>query len=197
VRTPAHDGNGHAACRTCRQLGDALIELIAEHGYSAITAARVCARAGMSPDALTGHAGDLDGLLVTAFQQGVDDLYGRAEDAFASPGPWDRRFRRAVEAIVLLLADRPGLGRLCFVDAVERGGPEIWRRRDRAFRRFVELVAKSDEDDGRPRLRFELLVGALHTTLRERVLQPGAWRDLPALCDELAALAPVFEPVAA
>jgi AcrR family transcriptional regulator len=186
-------------CPTCTRLSDALTELVEEDGdgYGAVSAERLCERAGASAEELEEHLGGLDGCLVEAYQRGFDALYDRAAAAFALGGSWEQRLHRALAAAVRCIAERPGIGRLVYVDAVECGGPEVWRRRELGRQRFVELVAGDRASEGPPPLRFELLVGAVHMAIRERVLDGEGFDDLPALAAELAGIGPVFEPVAA
>jgi AcrR family transcriptional regulator len=177
-------------CVVCERVSDALIE------NAALNEAEICRRAGISREALVEHLGGIEGCLAVAFERGVNILYERAAAAFQAPGAWETRLRAALLAVVSQIAERPGLGRLCYVDGVELGGPEVWRRRERARQRFVQLLAH-DQDRERPPLRFELVVGAVNVAMRRHVIEQETWQDAPAIAERIAEQALIFEPVAA
>jgi AcrR family transcriptional regulator len=192
-----HRAGDDPRCPVCEQLTCALVELTAAEGFEAASAEALCARAGVSHEQFVAHVGSVQGCLVEAFQRGMDRLYARAETAFGDAPSWEAAFRDAIRALVGELAATPGLGRVLYVEAVERGGPEVWLRRDRVRQRFVELLAQEDDGQRLPPLRFELLVGALHMAIRQRVIDEHGWEDVERLADELSEVGPVFEPIAA
>jgi AcrR family transcriptional regulator len=184
-------------CTVCEELSRSLAELVAEDGFDAVSAEALCAQAGVSHEQFAAHVGSVHGCLLEAFQRGIDRLYALAEQAFGRGGRWETAFERAIAAVVSEIAAQPGLGRLLYVEAVERGGPEVWRRRDRVRQRFIDLLSREDDTDDLPLLRFELLVGALDNSIRERVIEDRGWDDPSRLAAELAEVGPVFEPIAA
>jgi AcrR family transcriptional regulator len=184
------------ACEACGRLGDALTAVIGEGLYLATSERELCERAGVPAEDFGAHARSMEACMVSAFERGMDRLYACAAAAFARPGAWEARLRDAMRAVVEELSSQPGLARLCYVDALELGGIEVWRRRERARERFVALLSR--EDDGAlPSLRFELIVGALHMALRRHAIEQGDWSDVAGLADALVEQALVFEPLAA
>jgi AcrR family transcriptional regulator len=192
-----HGIGAEAGCAVCEELSRALAELVAEDGFEAASEEALCARARVSQEQFAAHVGSVHGCLVEAFQGGADLLYDRAAKAFGRDGRWETAFQRAIAAVASEIAARPGLGQLLYVEALERGGPEVWRRRDRVRQRFIDLLSREDDREGLPPLRFELLAGALDIALRQRVIEDRGWDDVPRLAAELAELGRVFEPVAA
>jgi hypothetical protein len=180
-------------CGICARLSDAMTAIVDEGRYLATSDTELCGRAGVEASELVAHMGSVEGCLVGAFQRGMDRLHARAASAFDAPGPWQARLRTTMRAVVDELASTPGLARLCYVDALELGGIEVWRRREDVRQRVVELLER--EDDEGPRLRFELIVGALHMGLHRHALAQAEWSE--ELADELVDQVLVFEPVSA
>lgn len=184
-------------CLICERLLDALVELLGEGAFREVTAVGLCRRAAVGPEELATHVGSLDGCLVAAYQRAVDRNYDLVSAAFAAEGEWDERLRRAIAAVVGEISVRPGVGRLCYVDGLEHGGPEVWLRRERVRQRLVALLAHDDGEDGLPPLRFELIVGAVHMALRGLALDPPQAGEVPGAVDAILERALVFEPLAA
>lgn len=73
--------------RTRVDLLDAAARLLVEEGYSAVTARRVAARAGVNPALVNYYFGTMDDLLVAMFRRGADAYLERLRQALASPQP--------------------------------------------------------------------------------------------------------------
>jgi AcrR family transcriptional regulator len=66
---------------------DAAARLMLEEGYSAVTARRVAASAGVNPALVHYYFGTMDDLLVVLFRRGADAYLERLRQALASPRP--------------------------------------------------------------------------------------------------------------
>src|SRR5215472_2568286 len=73
--------------RTRVDLLDAAARLLVEEGYSAVTARRVAASAGVNPALVHYYFGTMDDLLVVLFRRGADAYLERLGQALAAPRP--------------------------------------------------------------------------------------------------------------
>jgi AcrR family transcriptional regulator len=73
--------------KTRVDLLDAAARLLVEEGYSAVTARRVAASAGVNPALVHYYFGTMDDLLVVLFRRGADAYLERLRKALAAPRP--------------------------------------------------------------------------------------------------------------
>jgi hypothetical protein len=95
------------------------------------------------------------------------------------------------------LAHEPAVAHLCFV--APTGSEELREIRETFRTRYVELLVTEqrrhagDEDQLLPELALELMVSAVFRTIGELVAD-GRAPELPALLQDVASTAQVFEP---
>jgi AcrR family transcriptional regulator len=106
---------------------DAVAQLTAAHGYTALTAQSITEQADLSERAFLAHFKSKDHAFAAAVE--VGHLKGQAivERARASTPDWRTGVRRALHALLEFFASEPDFTRLAFVDA-PLAGPTLARR---------------------------------------------------------------------
>jgi AcrR family transcriptional regulator len=120
------------------RLIDAMTELCAEQTYPATSVADVIARSGISRKTFYEHFTNKEECFIAAYERGVEDLQREIAAAVLGAPTWRARLRAVCFTYTESLASNPAFARLFVLEAVA-AGPEIRRRRDLAFDRFVEL----------------------------------------------------------
>src|SRR5262249_26024522 len=116
----------------------------------------------------------------------IDDLDEAVRSAYAQPGPWPDRFRRALGAALEGFAADPEASRFALVELVPAGTASRERFR-LVFARFVELLEDGIGTDGpRPDLAqaSDLAVSAALARIYEEI-QRGRTAQLPQLLPTL------------
>jgi len=98
-----------------REIADAVLQVIGEHGASALTASRIAEEVGVTSGALFRHFASLEEILDAAVDAGIE----RVEATFpAQDLPPTGRLRSLATARIELLAGNPGLTWLLMSDQV-------------------------------------------------------------------------------
>jgi AcrR family transcriptional regulator len=163
----------------------ALLQSVAEHGYSQTTVARITAAASVSRQTFYQQFEDKDDCFCTAYDAAIARLDALVLGAVASQASWPEQVAAALRALLDFLAAHPDLARLCFVEAAA-AGESTARQRDQDSERFIallamgrrEFTAANDPGAGTE----EALVGGVTTQITRRVVagEAGQLDDLAA-----------------
>ncbi len=191
-RDAAQAPNGHRDVVTLQRarIVAAMVEVVAERGFAGATVAHVVTRSGVSRRTFYELFGDREDCFLAAFDLAVARGAARVVPAFTQGRGWLEQIRAGLRALLELIDDEPGLGRLAIVDALG-AGPVALERRARVVHTLVDAV-----DDGRrqrpvtrlTRLTAEGVVGAVLAVLHTRLLESGERRPLVVLLGPLMGL---------
>jgi hypothetical protein len=185
-------------CVTCRRLREAAAPAVLMTGGADVTMADLAAAAGIPATAAEGHCPEGAAAVVAdAYRRASGELFGEYAASFRLADTWPEKLGAALQRMLRRLADEPAVAHLCFV--APSTGDEQLREIREAFRaRYVRLLATEQDrhaDDVQllPELQLELMVGIVFRTIGELVAE-GRAPELPALLEDVAVAAQVFEP---
>lgn len=151
------------------------------------------ARCGRSRGVFARHMGDVQRCLVTTYAAVADVVLTRFERSFADHDGWAEGFQRGAMGAIEDLVDRPGATSFFFVEADRCGDPVMWLERSAVRRRFLQILGDTPSASG-DEIRLEMLAGAFHAIVRQR-LEGGDRIDDPTLLShDVAELIAVFAP---
>jgi hypothetical protein len=186
-------------CMTCERLRAAAAPAVLMTGSADVTLADLAAAAGVPSSVAEGHCPEGAGAVVAvAYRRASDELFAEYAASFRLADSWPEKLVAALERMLRRLADEPAVAHLCFV-APTMGDERLREIREGFRERYVELLAAEqdrhldDEDDLLPDLQLELMVGAVFRTIGLLVAE-GRAPELPALLEDVAFSAQVFEP---
>lgn len=179
------------SCPLCAQLRLTAVEAAVEIGVRRLAPADVLERAEATPAQLAGHSGSVEALLVSAYRETQEDVYGLVSRAWRQPLPPSTRMAQGLAVVLRYLAARPLAARFRVIEA-RRGGPRLLACHDAAMRAYVDLLRRRMRDDGPP-LHYELIIGAISRVVTERV-DGGEIATLPDALPEAMEAAAVFAP---
>ncbi len=152
--------NGYVPPRTKRSAGfiyhanrerilDAVAQLTAAHGYTALTAQGIAEQADISERAFLAHFKNKDEAFAATVE--IGHLKGQAlvERARSSTRDWRTGVSRAIHALFEFLASEPYFTRLAFVDA-PLAGPEMTRRTHEHAGAYARLLLDGAPQRKRP-----------------------------------------------
>jgi AcrR family transcriptional regulator len=165
----------------------AMIELVAERGYGAVTVAELARLARVSKRTFYEHFADKDQCFLATYNLLVHRSAKRVGEAQRGCRDWQERLRVAFTAWVDGIACEPKAARLVLVEAFA-GGPaalERMRRSDGVFAAmFEQSFARAPDGIVVPPLVVRGIVAGMARVARSRLLA-GQERQLPDLADEL------------
>jgi hypothetical protein len=185
-------------CATCARLRDAVAGAVLMRGGGAVTLADLAAVAGVSVSHAEGHCPEgAAGAVAGAYRRAAGELYAAYAESFQLPGTWSQKFRAALARVLGRLAEEPAVAHLCIL-APFSGDAELRAIREGYRSRYVELVTAEQrrlvgEVEPLPELQLELMFGAMFHTIGV-VVAEGRAPELPAMIEEIAGAAQVFEP---
>lgn len=118
---------------------DAVAQLIAERGYTELTALAIAERADLPERALLAHFKSKDEAFAAALELGHIKGQAIVQRVRAGARPWQRSVRNAVYALVEFLASEPYFTRLAFVDA-PLAGPAMTHRTQEHIAAYARLL---------------------------------------------------------
>jgi len=185
-------------CATCERLRDAAAAAVLMTGGGEVTMAELAAAAGIPATAAEGHCSEgAPAVVADAYRRASGELFGEYAASFRLADTWPEKLGAALERLLRRLAQEPAVAHLCFVAPV--GADETMRGIREAFRaRYVRLLATEQDRhaadvDLLPELQLEMMVSVVFRTIGELVAE-GRAPELPALFEEVAEAAQVFEP---
>jgi AcrR family transcriptional regulator len=166
-----------------RMIG-AMLAVLPQHGYPAITIGHLASAAGVSRAAFYAQFESKEECFLATYDMARGWLCERVEQAAASSAEWPERVRGGVGTTLQLLAANPALARLFAIDAAQAG--EAARERQRAFlARYGDALRGGRRDDlALPHELEEMLLGGVLTTVA-RYVESGRTKRLPEAVDEV------------
>lgn len=110
--------------RQRERLCSALVRAISDHGYEAITVARVAELSGYSKETFHRHYEDLADLFCDACSHTLQESRSATVTAWLTVHGWSERLRRSCQALLRHVEDHPAATRAVLVASLG-GGPEI------------------------------------------------------------------------
>jgi AcrR family transcriptional regulator len=185
--------------RTRIILATALVSM--EKGYANATVADIVAAAGVAKDAFYRHFSDREQAFLEAQQYPSQHILDMMAGAYFSADEWPERIWRALDALLILIAEHPSLAHLRMVECYAAGAAAIRRAEDitRSFTLFLEEGYRyRPATNELPRLYSQAISGGLFELIQRDVANGRATevrRRLPQLA--YVAIAPFAGPEAA
>lgn len=123
-----------------RRLFEAMIETVAEHGYTAATVTQLRTRAGVSKRTIYDHFPSKEAYFLATYDLVVSDCAERLSAAYERDGDWLERISRAFNALISAIYERPSAARLALIEALGAGRAAI-ERTERASRTFERMIS--------------------------------------------------------
>jgi AcrR family transcriptional regulator len=138
---------------------DAVVQAVAEKGYSSTTVADVVSRAGVSRKTFYEHFRDKEECFLAAYDEGVEILMAQIRAAGEGASNFQEKMRARVGAYLTLLVEEPAFARAYLIEVFAAGEAALERRREvhgklakfghelneEARREFPELPEVPDE----------------------------------------------------
>ena len=169
------------------RLQAAMVELVAERGYAAVSVADVLARAAVSRRTFYEHYANKQACFIAAYDAILGDWGIRAATAQQGAANWRASLRSSTQAVMERVVADPVAAHVVFVDALS-AGPQALERRTQAVAAFEHLASLSLQTapDG-PQMRpamVKVLVGGVREIFANR-LRAQRVGDLPSFVDPL------------
>jgi AcrR family transcriptional regulator len=165
----------------------AMIEIVGEEGYDAVTVRRLSSLAGVSTRAFYANFEGKEECFLRTYELVVRRAATRVADAQVDGGDWLERLRLGFAAFAGEIEARPCAARLALVEAFS-AGPAVIEQMKRSEALFEAMISGSlsHAPDGIavPPLVVKGIVAGVSCLARKLVLT-GRERDMPLLADEL------------
>lgn len=193
VRLPPgrHGFSREFVARSQRErLLNAVVEVVAEHGYNGATIAKIVTDASVSRRAFYEHFSGKEECFAAAYE--VVSVHLR-DSMLAAAEPyeeWPRRLRAELATLLKAFAADPALARFWLIEPLAAGGEiaDLYRASMRALAAILRPEPSDEPPPGSTaHAREQALVGGL-TTLIVRRLGAGEPEDLPDLLPDLLEL---------
>ena len=167
---------------------DAVAQLTAVHGYTALTSQSIAEHADLSERAFLAHFKDKDDAFSAALEVGHIKGQAIVEKARASAPNWRTGVRYAIQALLEFLASEPHFTRLAFLDA-PLAGPAMARRTYEHAGAYAHLLLDQAPQRRRPpAIAPEAIVhGLFELTFHYAALNEAS--ELPKVTNEAVYLA--------
>jgi hypothetical protein len=185
-------------CATCARLREAAAPAVLMTGGGEVTLAHLAAAAGVPSRAAEGHCPEGAGQVVAdAYRRASGELFVEYAASFRLADSWPDKLGASLQRMLRRLAAEPAVAHLCFV-APASGAEDLRDIREDFRAQYVELLAtEQDRHLGDvellPELQLELMVSAVFRTIGALVAD-GRAPELPAMLEDVAGAAQVFEP---
>lgn len=181
---PAQEVASHQRNR----LYGAMIEIVGERGYGAVTVRELTRLAGVSTRAFYEHFEDKEDCFVRTYEAIAREMATRIVTAQKSAGPsWEAQLRAGSLAYACELADYPRAARLAMVEALTAGtvAPERTRSVECMFERLIaDSFARAPDRVEVPSIFVEGVAAGVEGVACSRLLA-GRERELPGLVDDM------------
>ena len=121
------------------RLAIAMIDAVADNGYTATSVAEVITRAGVSRKTFYEHFADKQACLLFTYDLIAEEGQRRVETAVGASDGWPEGVEASIRALVEAAIASPGALRLSLIE-IAAAGPEGIARRERAIARYQLLV---------------------------------------------------------
>jgi AcrR family transcriptional regulator len=108
---------------------DAIVQAVAEKGYSATTVGDVVSRAGVSRKTFYEHFRDKEECFLAAYDEGVEILMDQIRSAGERADSFYERMQARVRAYLTLLVEEPAFARAYLIEVFAAGEAALERRR--------------------------------------------------------------------
>jgi AcrR family transcriptional regulator len=159
---------------------DAIVELVAAHGYAGTTVGGIAAKAGVSRTTFYEQFESKE----DCFRAAYDAVCGQIVEAIRerAGGIEDKReqLRAGIEAYLQYGAERPAAA-ATFIIEVHRAGPEALEQRSQVLRRFCEVLDQNSPDIP-PAASMAVIVAI--DAIAHDLIRRGKAADLPKAADD-------------
>lgn len=161
------------------RLGEAMVDLVAEHGYEAVSVRAICERAGVGRAEFERRFADKEDCFLTLHDEIGAQLCARLQSARGAAS-WHDRVWAAGWAALHFLQEDPVRARF-FVVEVNGAGSAAQARRDRLLQGLVDLIDAGREEledrESVSRCTAEIVAGAIYGTVLGKVEDGSVERD--------------------
>jgi AcrR family transcriptional regulator len=166
---------------------DAVVNVVAELGYSEMAVEDIIAYAGVSRRTFYEHFANKEDAFLAAYDLVIEQLLDAVRSQFVQGATWRERIGLGLHAFLRSIADEPTLAHVCLVE-VFPAGPVALERRAEAMDAFRELLVPGERERPAglavPALAAETIVGGIYEVVSERVHR-GETATLPELLPDL------------
>jgi len=155
----------------------AMIDVVAEIGYNALTVQNVLTRAGISRPTFYEQFEDKEDCFLAALDAASSRMRGRVEDGQAEAGPsWRDRLRGGLVGLLGFIADEPAEARAVIVEA-RASTPAGLRRRDEmldGYAACIDALVREDLEEPPSAIAAAGVVGGIESVLYTRLQKDEA-----------------------
>lgn len=168
----------------------ALVDTVAERGYSGTTVAHITKAAGVSRRTFYEHFADKEACFLAAYEMVAGHIRDSMQVAAQAFEEWPQQVRAALATMLRFLAGEPELARVVMIEPVAAGG-EIAARHRESMQGFVEILKAGRPQHGGerplPEATEATLVGGI-VSLIVREINAGRTAGLEQLLPDLIEL---------
>lgn len=168
----------------------ALVDTVAERGYSATTVAHITKAASVSRRTFYEHFSGKEACFLAAYEMVADHIRESMQVAAEAFEEWPQKVQAALATMLRFLAGEPELARVCMIEPIAAGG-EIAARHRESMQGFVEILkAGRPQHSGErplPEATEATLVGGI-VSLIVREINAGRAEQLETLLPDLVEL---------
>jgi AcrR family transcriptional regulator len=160
---------------------EAIVELVAEHGYAGTTVGEIAAAAGVSRSTFYEQFDDKEDCFRAAYDDVAESLVETIRAAGAAAGEEARaRLAAGIRAYLDWTATHPAAA-ATFVIEIHTAGKEALEQRAQVLKRFCEVIAER-RPGSRPAAVMALITAV--DAMAHECLRTGRAETLPALTDD-------------
>jgi AcrR family transcriptional regulator len=164
-----------------------MVEVVAERGAANVTVAHIVGRSGVSRRTFYELFEDREACFLAAFDDAIERIAAIVLPAYEQPSRWREKIRGGLVALLGLLDDEPGAGRLAIVDTLGAGANAL-ERRQRVLAKIIEVVDRGRSEvkqgDGPPPMAAEAIAGGVLAVLHSRLLATPSCPDTRGPADK-------------
>ena len=180
-----------------QRLVEAIVELVAEKGYSDVTIGDIVTRAGTAKRTFYDHFADKLQCFLAALDGITDSLVAASARFFAISGTVRERCEYSMRGYLELLVSMPNTAKVFYLEAVAAGPESVTRRHDvqLKFARNIVALSRGASSSGEGAELSELhalaVVGALHQMIYGQLLHHGP-DSLVEIIDDMVQISVAF-----
>jgi AcrR family transcriptional regulator len=156
-------------------------QVVGELGYARLTVSQVINRARVSRRTFYDLFAGREDCFLAVLEQAVELPTRLACGSFAQERSWRTGMRAALEAVLVLMDEEPGLARLCMIDALG-GGPRILAFRVEMMRKIAHALDLGRQEPAAlrepPAITGEAVAGGVFCVLHNRLCRREELADL-------------------